>query len=277
MKKILYLLLFFQLFIDFALAQFFVEKEFKLEKGIVYAPRNFNPSLKPHRIFVHLHGSPKVVIENFAKLSVNGILISLHLGSLSSPYRLAFSDQTYFQATIDTALRILRDSIDNFSWHDAEKIYITSFSAGYGGVREILKNEKYYKKINTIILADGLHTDYVSDLDSTNDCKLPNPILLQNFLRFAKDAVKGKKELIVTHSEIYPGSYSSTTECANYLLENSSTERIFAEMYYAERLIQKSYAFRNRFRTFGFYGDTGPDHMQHFFNLPLFIKMLDLN
>ncbi len=200
-------------------AQNLSSKEFIIEKGKIHLPANFNPGEKPYRLFVHLHGSSKVVIENFNKVGVNGILISLQLGSLSSPYRIAFSDQNYFQTVIDTTLIILRDSIAGFEWKDYERLYITSFSAGYGGVREILKNEKYYDRINAVILSDGLHTDYISDIDSTNECKLPNLLLLQDFLRFTKDAVKGKKEFIVTHSEIFHGSYSSTTECSNYLLK----------------------------------------------------------
>lgn len=251
-------------------------EEFIIEKGKVYVPSNFNPAERPFRLFLHLHGSSKVVIENFNKVGVNGILISLQLGSLSSPYRTAFSDQEYFQSVIDTTLKILCDSINGFRFSDYERLYITSFSAGYGGVREILKNKKYYDRINAVILADGLHTDYVGDPSEVSDCKLPNPELLHDFLRFANDAVEGEKEFIVTHSEIYPGGYSSTAECSNYLLENTSTERIFSEMYYSENLIRKSYAFKNGFRTFGYYGETGPDHMQHLYNLHLFIKMLNL-
>lgn len=262
--------------INTSFSQSYDGKEFTIEKGKVFVPSSFNPAEKPFRLFIHLHGSSKVVIDNFNKVGVNGILISLQLGSLSSPYRIAFSDQEYFQGVIDTTLKFLRDSINGFHFSDYERLYITSFSAGYGGVREILKNKKYYDRINAIILADGLHTDYVGDPSEKTDCKLPNPELLQGFLGFANDAVLGKKEFIVAHSEIFPGSYSSTTECSNYLLENTSTERIFSEMFYNENLIRKSYAFKNGFRTFGFYGETGPDHMQHLYNLHLFIKMLDL-
>ncbi|MBU2585346.1 MAG: hypothetical protein KKH32_08440 [Bacteroidetes bacterium] len=251
-------------------------EEFIIEKGKVFVPSNFNPAERPFRLFIHLHGRSGVVIENFKNAMINGALISLHLGSLSSPYRIAFSDQEYFQSVIDTALKVLRDSINRFHFSDYDRLYITSFSAGYGGVREILKNKKYYDRITAIILADGLHTDYVGDPSEVSDCKLPNPELLQDFLRFANDAVEGEKEFIVTHSEIYPGSYSSTTECSNYLLENTSTERIFSEMFYNENLIRKSYAFKNGFRTFGFYGEAGPDHVQHLYNLHLFIKMLNL-
>ena len=31
--------------------------------------------------------------------------------------------------------------------------------------------------------------------------------------KFAKDAAAGKKQFLVTHSEIYPGTFASTTHC----------------------------------------------------------------
>ena len=41
---------------------------------------------------------------------------------------------------------------------------------------------------------------------------------LEGWVRLARDAIAGKKRLIVTHSEIFPGTFASTTETADYLL-----------------------------------------------------------
>ena len=41
---------------------------------------------------------------------------------------------------------------------------------------------------------------------------------LDVFVRFARDAAEGKKEMVVTHSEVFPGTFASTTETADYLL-----------------------------------------------------------
>lgn len=245
--------------------------KFQIKNGLIFLPSSFDFKQDKLNLFVHLHGSPSAAIEIFSKSKINGVFIALHIGSLSSPYRIAFSDQNFPQKIIDTSFQILRDSIPSFDFIDYDYLCITSFSAGYGGVREILKNEKYYKRINAIILADGLHTDYIEE----DNCKMPNSDQMKDFLQFAKDAVNQRKEFLITHSEIYPGNYSSTTETADYLLTSTNTERVFAERYFGNDLTQKSYAFNGGFQVFGFHGNTGADHMKHFYNLRQFLLMLN--
>lgn len=103
---------------------------------------------------------------------MNGILLCLHLGSLSSPYRITFSNQKYLDSINKLSLKILCDSISEFKSKDYSNLQISSFSAGYGGVREILKSEKYYHKIKSIILAGELHTDYI--LNENKNLKIQN-------------------------------------------------------------------------------------------------------
>jgi len=45
------------------------------------------------------------------------------------------------------------------------------------------------------------------------------------WLQLARDAMAGRKRLIVTHSEIFPGTYASTTETADYLLAQLGLRR----------------------------------------------------
>ncbi len=69
-----------------------------------------------------------------------------------------------------------------------------------------------------MLLLDGMHTSYVPEgtelaaggqLDTTN---------LAAFAQFARAAVRGEKRFLVTHSEIFPGTYASTTETTDWLL-----------------------------------------------------------
>jgi len=45
-----------------------------------------------------------------------------------------------------------------------------------------------------------------------------NPDNLQIWLQLGRDAIAGRKSMVVTHSEIFPGTYASTTETADYLV-----------------------------------------------------------
>lgn len=203
---------------------------------------------------------------------MNRILLCLHLGSLSSPYRIAFSNQNYLDSIIQLLLKILHDSVSQFKSKDYSNLIISSFSAGYGGVREILKSERYYHKIKSIILADGLHTDYILNENK----KFINPEQMKDFLRFAKDATKFKKIFIISHSEIFPETYSSTTETADYLLDSTNTNRIFAELNWGNNFIQKSYAINGNLFVYGFYGNDGASHLTHLQNIGLFFRKFNL-
>jgi hypothetical protein len=69
-----------------------------------------------------------------------------------------------------------------------------------------------------VLLLDGMHTSYIPEgrcwpiralIDTTN---------LVAFTEFARAASRGEKRFIVTHSEIFPGTFASTTETADWML-----------------------------------------------------------
>lgn len=243
-----------------------------INNGRILVPGYFDLNQSSFDLYIHLHGNFDVIEKNFLTEKMNGILLCLHLGSLSSPYRITFSNQKYLDSIIKLSLKILYDSISEFKSKDYSNLLISSFSAGYGGVREILKSEKYYHKIKSIILADGLHTDYILNENK----KFINSEQMKDFLRFAKDATKFKKIFIISHSEIFPETYSSSTETADYLLDSTNTNRIFAELNWGNNFIQKSYAINGNLFVYGFYGNDGASHLAHLQNIGLFFRKLNL-
>lgn len=260
-----------QFFTNEAFSQtFFEDKIFQIESGEILIASNFNPASKKIKLLIHLHGKFSVVQNLVKKTKFNGILLTLHHGQFSSPYKKAFSDTNYFKALINIVREILFKEYNLQIDINGFDIYLTSFSAGFGGIREILKNENFYQSIKGIILLDGLHTDYVIE----NNYKKVNPVQMKDFLRFARDAIRFKKYFIITHSEIIPGNYSSTTETADYLIDSTNSERRLAEKLFENDFVQKSYAFNGFFRVFGFYGNQAKDHMQHLYNLDKFLKMI---
>lgn len=242
----------------------------KIENGEIFIPSNLEPTSKKLNLLVHLHGRFSVVQNLVKKSNFSGVLVTLHLGQFSSPYRIAFSDTNYFYSIISTIKNTLLDKL-NLQIDDSKmNIYLSSFSAGYGGLREILKSENFYQRIKGIILLDGLHTDYVL----FNNQRIVNPDQMKDFLRFARDAVSFKKHFIITHSEIIPEDYSSTTETAGYLIDSTNSERRFAERLFDNDFVQKYYSFNGYFRVFGFYGNQAKDHIQHLYNLDKFLKII---
>lgn len=245
-------------------------KVFNLKNGELLVPSSSLNSSKPINLFIHLHGKASFVQDAFLKSKLDGILFTIHLGVLSSPYRTAFSDTNYFKIILDEFVDRIEEELRFKISENQLKIFMSSFSAGYAGIREILKQENYYRKIYGIILLDGLHTDYID----TEQGRKVNPLQMKDFLRLAKDAVNFKKKFLITHSEIIPENYSSTTETAYYLIDSTNSKRIFEERYFEEGFVQKYYVCNGNFRVIGFYGDKASDHMKHLYNLVEFFKLI---
>jgi len=241
-----------------------------LNKAELLIPSNFDLDTQKITIVIHLHGKSQLIQDLYVKNNFSFPLITIHLGMLSGPYRIAFSDSNFLMSILNEAIEKIGNEKRTDLSSTKLNLIFTSFSAGYGGIREILKNETYYNMISAIVLLDGLHSDYVFN----NERKIPNPEQMKDFLRFARDAIKFKKQFIITHSEIIPEGYSSTTETAQYLIDSTFTEKVFAERRWSENFIQKYYAFNGNFRVFGFYGDKAKDHMQHLYNLPFFLSLI---
>src|SRR5262245_25543181 len=89
-------------------------------------------------VIVHLHGDPQTVWNNAKWANLNAIIITANYGALSGSYQTPFSsDTTLFQTALDQSLAAVRaqsDIPDSLQW---DQLVLSSFSAGYGGVREI--------------------------------------------------------------------------------------------------------------------------------------------
>ncbi|HEX9652428.1 MAG TPA: hypothetical protein VGA99_01850, partial [bacterium] len=77
------------------------------------------------------------------------------------------------------------------------------------------------------------------------------------------------------HSEIFPGTFASTTETADYLLQANDLSRTAVLRWGVLGMQQLSEARKGNFVVLGFAGNTAPDHVDHFHALFEFIKYLD--
>jgi hypothetical protein len=126
-----------------------------------------------------------------------------------------------------------------------------------------------------VLLLDGMHTSYVPDgivlaaggaLDTTN---------LVAFAAFARAAVRGEKRFLVTHSEIFPGTFASTTETADWLLRTLGLRRTPLLLWGPRGMQQLSEVRAGRFELLGFAGNSAPDHVDHWHAMPeLLARML---
>ena len=196
-------------------------------------------------LIIHFHGSPEVAFQ-----AAHGRTMAvINLGVGSAAYEQPFSDPEAFPQLLASLGRPFKH------------VYLSGFSAGYGAVRAILR--LHPDKVDGVLLLDGLHTDY-----PFNETKM------EPFLAFARRAAAGEKTMVITHSQIFPGTYASTTECADYIIIKLDLARTQSCRYGPNQMQQVSEVRKGRLTILGFNGKTGEDHMKHLRGMPEFIRYL---
>ena len=224
-------------------------------------------------VVIHFHGAAWLPHQSVDRLGDAAISVVVNLGSGSGVYHRAFSDP----ATFDTLLAGIAREAAALSGRSLRlgNIALTGFSAGHGAIRAILLDPGHFSRIGAVLLIDGMHTSYVPEgkvlaaggtLDTTN---------LTAFAGFARAAMRGEKRFLVTHSEIFPGTFASTTETADWLLQAVGLRRT-PVLHWAPRGMQQlSEARGGRFQLLGFAGNSAPDHVDQFHAMPeLLVRLL---
>ncbi len=238
----------------------------KLELGTLFLPAKLKLK-SPTPLFIHFHGGtwlPEVAADRVGKTAV----ISIQIGAGSSAYARPFGDAQLFARLIAEA-----ESKADVKF---APISLTAWSAGYGAVSEILKVPEHYARVDRVLLIDGLHAGYVGGKPGTgksqeSELETDN---LEIFLKFARDAVAGRKRMMVTHSEIFPGTYASTTETADWLIAQLEVTRKPVVKWGPMQTQQLSEARAGKFWLIGFAGNTAPDHVDQLHSLPQYLNWL---
>ena len=186
-------------------------------------------------VILHFHGAPWLIQQEAAKKFKTITVAAIQIGSGSRVYREAFASRETFEALLVETEAANRPVI------------LTSFSAGYGAIRAILEHSK--GRIAGVVLIDSLHAGYDPD-------RKPLAADLELFAAFAE-----KKPLVITHSEVYPGTYASTTETADWLIARLGAKRKAVLRWGPLGMQQTSEARQGNLRVLGFAGNTAPDHV----------------
>ncbi len=230
----------------------------QLSLGTLFLPEGSKVG-KAVPLFVHFHGAAWLAEWSAHQTERNAAVLTVQLGAGSGVYRQAFTDDARFAQLLEEAARaISADKPPKF-----HPVVISGFSAGYGAVREIVRRQANWPLVDAVVLADGFHTSYVPE-------GAPGPLDAEGvkpFIDFAREAVAGRKRFIITHSEIFPGTFASTTECTDYLLKELGVTRRPVLRWGPGGMQQLSEARSGRLLVSGFAGNTAQDHVDHFHGL----------
>lgn len=228
--------------------------------GILAKPVEvFLPSEPSRELLIHFHGASYIVADARTRSPRPILAASVHLGAGSRVYEEPFRDGTAFFTLVEEIERRRELKFD--------RIWLSGFSAGYGAIRAILRNEDAVARVDGILLLDGLHTGYLDDRKLETE-------KLQPFVRYARLASEGEKVFVDLHSEVFPGTFASTTETADFLLTSLGMRRTPVLAWGPVGMQQVSAACKGKFRVLGFAGNSAPDHLDHLHGLGAFVPLL---
>ena len=229
----------------------------------------------PFVLLLHFLG-PAYIVENAAEEFPGPIIAAtISLGAGSSIFDRPFRDTTVFSLLVDS----IRTRSEEQLGHSCvfQKIYLSGFSAGYGAIRRIILTTENRRRVDGILLLDGIHASYVPEGKVLADGGTIDSTHLQAFREFAADAVNpgSTKQFLITHSEIFPGTFVSTTEATGTILRGLAIRRKAVLAWGPLGMQQTSEAGSGRFLVLGFAGNSAQDHVDHLHALGEFLRRME--
>jgi hypothetical protein len=234
--------------------------EMRIPPGV---PREFD-------LVIHFHGAAWLTQQAVAAADGRAVAAAVNLGAGSGAYARPFAEPAVF----DSLLAGVTREVEAASGKPAtiRRITLSGFSAGYGAIRAILREPRHFARVNSALLLDGMHVSYVPEGSPVASGGVLDTANMATFAEFARAAVRGEKRFVVTHSEIFPGTFASTSETANWLLRATGVKRERVLKWGPRGMQQLSEARSGKFELLGFAGNSAPDHIDQLHAMPELLR-----
>jgi len=229
-------------------------------------------------LFAHFHTIAWFAIQEHVRRDAKEPLIVFALGEGSSTYRAPFTDPNRFArmiALVESELKKRGAAADTRVAH----IDVSSFSAGYGAVRELVQQPAAFQIIRRIVLLDSMYASLDPEEAGSTNCR-PLAAQIDVWVPFARAAVRGEKTFVFTHSQVPPRAYASSFECAAALAARVGVEMkpVATNSLPATRdpnfpLLHRSDA--GRFHLWSYGGEDAQAHLTHVRHLAEVWRALD--
>jgi hypothetical protein len=234
----------------------------KLALGTLFLPAGMKAANGAELLFF-FHGG--TWLPEVAAAQNKVAVVTVQAGSGSGTYSRLFDDPARFPTLLKEA--------EAKAGVRFGRVMLGGWSAGCGAIRQILKAPDSYARVDAALMIDGIHTDYVDGKPGPLESKIGGENL-EIWQQLVRDAIAGRKRAIITHSEIFPGTFASTTETADYLLKRLDLTRRPVLKWGPMGLQQLSEARAGRFLLIGYAGNSAPDHVDQLHSLPVYLKWL---
>ncbi len=200
-------------------------------------------------LLVHFHGAD-AVRKLLAPATLGLVIVGVDAGSGAQKYEEKLYGSDSLEDLIGSVLDVLQESQDEPPM--LRHLIISSWSAGYGAVHQLLMHHP--RRPAAVVLLDSLHASYAGDSAHMRTAGL------EPFLAYARLAAAGEALMVVTHSEIRPPGYASTSETASYLLRQLGGQRRYAGLESIAGVEHKTSFDENGLHIRGYTGTTKQAH-----------------
>jgi hypothetical protein len=232
----------------------------ELALGTLFVPQRLGPKAGEKEslpLLIVFHGGAWV--PDVAGDAVGSAVVGVQIRAGSSGYAAAVADPGFLPSLLEEAERKAGVQL--------RPLTLAGWSAGCGAIRELLRHPAAVSRIDRVLAIDGIHTDYVDGRPGPLESRLETS-KLEPWLAFAREAMEGRKRLFILHTEIFPGTFASTTETADWLIGQLGLARHPVARRGPMGTVVLSDTRAGRLRVLGFAGNSAPDHVDLLHALP---------
>lgn len=164
-------------------------------------------------VVIHFHGVQTALEPAMLEANLRVVLIIINDGLMADAYRDGHGSPGTLVRILDALHAHVAEAFHRDDVH-ARRVAVSAWSAGFGAVSPMLRRPEDVKRIDAVLVSDGLHASFVEPRNrAISDAQLA-PVV-----NFARRAMARDKLFGITHTEIQTPDYASTTETAHKLLE----------------------------------------------------------
>jgi hypothetical protein len=244
-------------------------QQVEIEKGYtLFVPQEWaNSRHSTSALTIHFHTEPWFAMEEHLRRGLREPLLVVMLGQGSTVYRVPFEDRAWLGKLISRVESQLQTRV--------KAVDVSSFSAGYGAVREIVKAPEYRQLIRRIVLCDSIYGSFAAGSTTRPAVEHVAP-----WVEFARMAARGEKTFMLTHSQVPTTNYASSGQCAAALIEAVGGSKIIVPRGTIAATLDPEFSLLTRtdvghFHVWGYDGADAQAHLTHVRHLADVWKALD--
>lgn len=231
-------------------------KEITIEgsTATLFIPDDWKPQRVNH-LWAHFHSAAWYIVSEYQRGNNHDLLLVFNLGQGSSTYEKPFKDKVIFQKWVEAVEQATNAKVSDLNF--------SSFSAGYGAVRALIKDPFVLGHLRTVILGDSMY----GGLEPNQPQRIPAKADVDCWLPLVTRAIEGKTSVIMTTSQITP-PYAGTWEVAKALVARTGGVMqdvrfgdIPASTIYGQRLLHRYD--KGKWHVWSYAGETPEAHMTH--------------